>query len=142
MGPRIFTVRQANALIPALESAFAELDRVRDRLRKVKSKMDVLEMLWAEEVHTESCPDSREYKHYVEEIESARHAYEAATRKLVDHEVVLKSVEAGLIDFYGVIEGRLVFLCWKRGETAVDFFHHLEDGFPGRQQIAPEYKLR
>ena len=37
-------------------------------------------------------------------------------------------------------ENRLVFLCWKRGEKTIEYYHHLEDGFPGRQPI-PEEEL-
>jgi hypothetical protein len=140
MGPRIFSVREANALIPGLESAFAEFDAVRERLRRVKQKVDVLEMIWADEVRSESNPDHREYRHYTEEIEKAKQAFEAATRRVQEHEVVLKSVDAGLVDFYGVIEGRLVFLCWQRGEKAVEWYHHLDDGFAGRRPIGAEHR--
>ncbi len=138
MGPRVFTVREANALIPRIAQCFIEFDGIRDRLRRVKAKIDVLEMLWADEVQSESNPDNREYRHYVEEVEKSKQAYEAVTRRLVEMEVVLKSVDTGLIDFYGVVESRLVFLCWKRGEKAVDWYHHLEDGYPGRREIPAE----
>ena len=140
MGPKIYTVREAEACLPALESAFDSLDQIRSRLRKIKGKIDVLEMLWGEEIHSEANPDHREYDHYVAEVEKLKQDYESATKRIGDLEVVLKSVESGLIDFYGVIDGHLVFLCWKRGEKGVEFFHHLEDGFAGRQAIAHEYK--
>ncbi|MBI2931645.1 MAG: DUF2203 domain-containing protein [Planctomycetes bacterium] len=141
MGPKVFTVREANGLIPRLEEILAEMDRVRDRVRKVKSKMDVLEMLWGEEVQSESCPDHREYRHYIEEVEGTKQGFDAISKKLADMEALLKSVDTGLVDFYGVIDGRLVFLCWKRGEKSIEYYHHLEEGFGGRREIAAEYKL-
>lgn len=138
MGPRIYTVRECNALIPKVEEALHALDQVRSRLKQIKGKMDILEMLWGEEIQSDQNPDHREYTHYVEEIEATKKDYEACTRRLADLEVMLKSVETGLVDFYGVVDGRLVFLCWKRGEKAVEFYHHLEDGFAGRQPIPSE----
>jgi hypothetical protein len=138
MGPRIYTVREANALIPKVEDVLVSLDQVRSRLKQCKNKLDVLEMLWGEEIHSEQNPDHREFAHYVSEIEKAKKDYEACTRRLADMEVMLKSVETGLIDFYGVIDGRLVFLCWKRGEKSIEYYHHLEDGFAGRQAIPAE----
>jgi hypothetical protein len=138
MGPRIFTAREINGLVPKLEKLFETVDALKARLRQLKSKMDVLEMIWGEEVHSETNPDHREYLHYVQEIESTKKEYESALQKFAELEAVVKSLDQGLVDFYGVIDGRLVFLCWKRGEKGVEFFHHLEEGFAGRQPIPAE----
>ena len=142
MGPRIYTAREATELVPRLERIFGQLDSIRDRLKRIKGKVDVLEMLWGEEVHSESNPDAREYGHYMEEIEEAKKAYEGANRKIAEIEAIVKSVEHGLVDFYGVVEGRLVFLCWKRGEKSVESYHHLEEGFAGRQPLPSEEPAR
>lgn len=138
MGPRIFTAREVNALIPKLGKLFDGVDALKARLRQLKSKMDVLEMIWGEEVQTETNPDHREYLHYVEELETAKKDYEAGLQKFGELEAVVKSLDQGLVDFYGVIDNRLVFLCWKRGEGSVEYFHHLEEGFAGRQPIPAE----
>ncbi len=135
MGPKIFTVRQANDCIPKLEENFKSLDDIRHRMKKLKGKMDVLEMLWGEEIHADSNPDHREFAHYIEDMDGLKVQYEGVGKKLAELEVVLKSVEQGLIDFYGVVDSRLVFLCWKRGEASIEHFHHLEEGFGGRQPI-------
>jgi hypothetical protein len=135
MGPRVYTPREASGLISQLDRIFGDLDTVRERLRSIKAKTDLLEMIWGDEVRTETNPDHREYAHYLEEVDQAKKDFEAAGRKVQELEGVVKSIEQGLVDFYGVIEGRLVFLCWKRGETAIEYYHHLEDGFQGRQPI-------
>ena len=95
-------------------------------------------MIWGDEVQTETNPDHREHKHYIEELEATKKGYEAALLKFGELDAVVKSLDQGLIDFYGVIDNRLVFLCWKRGEKSVEFFHHLEEGFGGRQPIPAE----
>ena len=138
MGPRIFTIQEANTHLPEIEALFAKLDHVRDRLKKTKSKLDVLQMIWGEEIHSDTNPDRREHHHYMEEIERLKKEFDELTAKLVDFEVYLKNVDTGLLDFYGVIDDRLVFLCWQRGEKSVEWYHHLEDGFAGRQRIPEE----
>jgi len=142
MGPRIYTAREANALVPKLTQAFDEIDEVRNRLKTIKAKMDVLEMIWGEEIQAETNPDHKEHAHYLEEIEQAKKDYDAAGRRIADFEAVVKSIEQGLVDFYGVIDSRLVFLCWKRGEKTIEYYHHLEDGFTGRQPIPAEELAR
>jgi len=142
MGPKIFTVRDAKQILPELEIIFKDLDQVRSRLRKLKGKMDVLEMLWGEEVHLEENPDYREYLHYAQEIQGAKVNFESIHTRFADQEVVLKNLDSGLIDFYGVIDRRLVFLCWKRGENSVEYYHHLDSGFSGRENIPAEELAR
>ena len=142
MGPRVYTAREANLLVSKLERIFSDLDSIRGRLKTLKGKMDVLEMIWGEEIHAETTPDHREYAHYLEEVEQAKKEFDSTARKIQDLEGVVKSVEQGLVDFYGVIEGRLVFLCWKRGEKSIDFYHHLEDGFQGRMPLPTEEPAR
>ena len=138
MGPRIYTAQEAVGQIPQLEKIFSELDAIRERLRVVKGKMDVLEMLWGEEVASDSNPDAREYAHYVEQIEESKNQYEETNKKVAKLEALVKSVDQGLVDFYGVIDSRLIFLCWKRGETTIEYYHHLEEGFSGRLPIPSE----
>lgn len=135
MGPKIFTVKEANALIPDLENVFKELDAIRASIRQVKSKMDVLEMLWGESVNSENNPDRREYLHYIEEVEKLKKQFDATINKFAEMECFLKGLDANLIDFYSVIEGRLVYICWQRGESEIGYWHHLEDGFAGRQPL-------
>ena len=47
----------------------------------------------------------------------------------------LKSLETGLIDFPAVINKKEVWLCWKWNESEVSHWHHIHDGFNGRQSI-------
>jgi hypothetical protein len=39
------------------------------------------------------------------------------------------------VDFYGQIDGRDVFWCWKNGEERIEYWHEVEAGFAGRQMI-------
>ena len=48
---------------------------------------------------------------------------------------VLKGFEQGLVDFYGMYEGRVVCLCWLQGEGSVTHWHELDAGFSGRRPI-------
>jgi len=49
--------------------------------------------------------------------------------------VVIKDINAGLVDFPALREGREVYLCWRYGEEAVQFWHDLDAGFAGRQPV-------
>src|SRR2546428_10624448 len=48
---------------------------------------------------------------------------------------VFKGFEEGLVDFYGKLDGKEIFWCWKRGEDRLEHWHELEAGYAGRQPI-------
>jgi hypothetical protein len=52
-----------------------------------------------------------------------------------DRGIVVRDIEQGLIDFPGSREGRQIYLCWRLGEDAVDFWHDRATGFAGRQPL-------
>ena len=46
-----------------------------------------------------------------------------------------KGIEAGLVDFYALRDDRLVYLCWRLGESRIDHWHDLDTGVDGRRPI-------
>lgn len=53
--------------------------------------------------------------------------------------VQVKDLNIGLLDFPAYLEGEIVLLCWKLGETRIGFWHSLEDGFRGRQPVEDRF---
>ena len=49
-----------------------------------------------------------------------------------------KGAAEGLVDFPAMLNGRLVYLCWKLGEPEVQYWHDLEAGFQGRQPLGKQ----
>lgn len=135
MGPRVFSLEEADGLIPDVEAVFQELDALRERAATVKKKMDVLEMIHGAEILKTPTPDGREYRLLLDEVGGLRKQFEEACGRIVELGGHLKGVDEGLVDFCGVIDGRLVELCWKRGEDRISHFHHIGEGFPGRRPL-------
>src|SRR5213592_3073533 len=48
---------------------------------------------------------------------------------------VFKGFEQGLVDFYGKLDGKEIFWCWKIGEDRIEHWHELEAGYAGRQPV-------
>jgi len=49
--------------------------------------------------------------------------------------VQVKDLDIGLLDFPCEVDGRIVLLCWKMGETSITHWHSPEEGFAGRKPI-------
>ncbi|MBI3818939.1 MAG: DUF2203 domain-containing protein [Planctomycetes bacterium] len=134
-GPRIFTVEEIDALIPELESKFIELDGLRNRLRTLKIRVDALEMIWGEQVNRDDCSDNKEYLHHIEDMKSAEDEFQKTSASFQEFGATVKGLNPGLLDFYGVRDGFLVYLCWRRGESNCEYWHHIDTGFAGRQRL-------
>lgn len=48
---------------------------------------------------------------------------------------VPKDLTLGLVDFIHVRDGREVNLCWKIGESAVGYWHGLDEGYANRRPL-------
>ena len=53
---------------------------------------------------------------------------------------VVKDLDTGLVDFPTLFRGTEVYLCWKLGETAIAFWHGVEEGFRGRKAIDQDFR--
>jgi hypothetical protein len=61
----------------------------------------------------------------------------AAVEELTDQGIVLRDLDAGLIDFPARLpDGREYLLCWVLGEPEVGFWHWPEAGFAGRRPLS------
>lgn len=55
-----------------------------------------------------------------------------------EHGAQVKDVDTGLIDFPARRHGETVLLCWQLGEAEIRYWHRVEDGFAGRQELPLE----
>jgi len=125
MSMRYFTLDEANALLPELEPLVGRLLELRARVtHESRSMGEVLSDLRS---NVGGPGASRLVKEF-EEIE-------LLIRRVQSYGCVVKSLEAGLLDFLCERDGRDVFLCWRYGESSIQFFHELHLGYSGRQAV-------
>ena len=60
---------------------------------------------------------------------------QADVGRLDGWDISLRDIRSGLIDFPALAGGRQVWLCWRLGETVIDWWHELDDGFGGRRPL-------
>ena len=57
-------------------------------------------------------------------------------QKLTSVGVIIKDLDAGLIDFYSIFQDREIFLCWRYGEATIYSWHEVENGFEDRKDVS------
>jgi hypothetical protein len=131
-GPRFFTVEEANALVAALELEFGRLAGLRTELAPLIASFGDAELAVAL-LRGETPPKGREAD--AERLGQLAAEITAVLERVNGMGCLVKDVEIGLVDFYAVVDGEPVFLCWQFGEPAVTHWHSLEGGFAGRKEI-------
>jgi hypothetical protein len=142
---RVFTVEEANALVPHLTEVMARVEVRRVEIQRLHDKLQVLEALWGERVLELGNPDREEALLYHRALESCvRGLEETVEQGIIAHGLRFPrgGIENGLVDFLTTWEGRWVYLCWHRGEPAVQAWHEVREGFAGRRALTAEHERR
>jgi hypothetical protein len=56
--------------------------------------------------------------------------------------VQVKDLDTGLLDFPFRLDGDIVLLCWRMGESSIEHWHTVESGFKGRQPVDERFRRR
>jgi hypothetical protein len=129
---RLFTAEQANAALPEIRPLVERLVERRADLLVATARLAELS---AGVAGNGSRIDPAQRSAFADAAAAAQEGLRAAVEALAQAGVVVKDLDAGLIDFPSEREGRPVFLCWQLGEDEVRFWHGLDEGFAGRKPL-------
>jgi len=133
--PKTLTVSEANALLPTVRPLLQQLQGLQRSIVQTNQRLDEL----VAKLATGNGYPIQSIKQQVQELTKHQlqliEAFQSALQQLEMLGCMLKDLDIGLIDFYSLRDGRLIFLCWKLEEERVRFWHTLEDGYAGRQLL-------
>jgi len=131
-----FTLPEAQRLIPLVDRLLQEAIRLKPDFDKAGAELAKMK----ERIHMMggSVVDRPPFVEVKERRDRASQGLRKAIQELIDLGVELKDLDSGLVDFPTLFRGREVYLCWKIGETAIEFWHG-EEGFRGRKPIDQDF---
>ena len=130
---KYFTVDQANKMLPLVEKIVGDIVQQFQVVNELGSRLNGV--LQRDGKRRKDDPYTEELAHTKSEFDAEETRLRAFQSELEELGVELKGAD-GLCDFPGLKDGREVCLCWKLGESAVQFWHEVHTGFAGRQPIA------
>lgn len=139
MKGKIYTPQEASRMVPLLSRVADDLVATH---RKVQTALQALELEQArldDEAGQGLGATGSESHGRVEALEREVARRLEWSQGYVDEVEALggavRDCEMGCIDFYGEIDGLIVYLCWKRGEHDVSHWHHLDEGYAHRRPV-------
>ncbi len=130
---RLFTVEEANELLPRLRRILAHLQEARQRLLAAQHELGD-RFHGGPRGNGHASPNS-EMARLSTAGEAAQAQIAAAAAAIQELGGELKDPERGMIDFRTEREGRVVYLCWLLDEPRVMYWHELDGGYRGRQRL-------
>ena len=119
---RVYTVEEANALLPYLAPTLVEL---REKFELAESARESVAQAaagngWSEKRERWSVTMAR-----VAEL----------MERLQEWGLELRDIATGLVDFPAVVDGEEAYLCWRLGEPEIAYYHSRTEGFGGRRRL-------
>src|SRR5271155_1541684 len=133
MADRTFTLDEAKTLLPILESLLKQatngkrlIEAVDAELQELARRVYVNGGMMLNVVHLA--------RRKVEREKAIRRAKDALA-EINATGVQVKDLDIGLLDFPCKVDGEILLLCWKQGESTITHWHGTNEGFPGRKPI-------
>src|SRR5215216_5719563 len=127
---RLFTIEQANAMLPLVRAITGDLATL---AKDVVERRHRLALLTSGRDLKPGDPYSDELAQMEAELERDAVRLQGYVDELRELGVEPKGAVEGLVDFPCKLDGRVIYLCWKLGEPEVLYWHDLDSGFSGRQ---------
>ena len=136
---RVFTLSEINALIPDLSDLVG--DQLREQSEIEHGLAELTRLSGSTPQSLEAGPgEGSEVRKLKRELKQRIERYEAGWARVQTMGGVVKDPQTGLVDFYGRVGEKLVWLCWRYGEDSLSHYHELESGFSGRRPLTADVR--
>lgn len=137
---KTFTLEEAQSLLPLMESLLKRAMESKLAAQEVESRISELGgriyLSGGLRVNVaEAGRDRLEMEGHLQRVKESIAEIDAIG-------VQVKDIESGLLDFPCRIDDQVVLLCWRMGETSIEHWHTIEDGFKGRRPLDERFRRR
>ena len=142
MPHRSFTVQEANALLPRLSEVLDEIAEARVVIEHCQAGISLLKTLWGKDVEEPQNPDFEEYDSHCRTLEEKAQLIKRLIKEEIQDQGLRfpqGGLQYGLVDFPTTYHGRWVYLCWRKGEPQIMYWHEIDAGYGGRTALTPAH---
>jgi len=133
--PRLFTLSDANDLLPTLEPLMCRLMAKRRELRQYEKAVEAFR---AKASRDGGILPGADYAHIREESIRILTEIREGVQEIEAFGCLVKDLDLGVVNFLARRGREQVFLCWRLGEPEIRFWHDLREGFAGRKPVGED----
>ena len=122
MDRKLYTVAEANELLPYLAPTLVELREKLEEAGKIRTAVG-------------QAATSNGWSHHRDDWSATLARVSELIERLQEWQLELRDLSSGLVDFPAIVEGQKALLCWRLGEPEVAYWHRPDEGFAGRHPL-------
>ena len=128
---KLFELEEARSTLPLVSRIVSDIVEVTAQMKEI--------YLEIREVAGEGSDRDRldELQERLQEIADGRSEF---FEELAALGIEMKDPNKGLVDFPALLDGRVVYLCWKLGEETIEHWHELATGFDNREPVEGNFE--
>ena len=132
MANRYFKLEEAQGYVSWLVEKFEAIESLRSKISELKENIQNLQS----GINLNGGGSVIEQiSNYSSERDDISKLVDENIQSIHEKGILLKSIEHALVDFPSIREGREVYLCWHSGEEEIRYWHEINVGFSGRQEL-------
>src|SRR3954454_1985420 len=122
---RLFTLEQATGALPAVEKALRDLIKYKGEHDHADAALQAV----SRKGMLSGCMQIRggEVIGFRRQKQQAAESVKAAFEIIQEAGCLVKDLNTGLIDFSTLYRDREVYLCWRLGESAIEYWHGTDE---------------
>ncbi|MBN1492721.1 MAG: DUF2203 family protein [Candidatus Omnitrophica bacterium] len=128
---KVFSIEDANALVPTLKPLLIELAEKKSTMSKMHDALLTMELLDENNNNFET-ESGQEYLRRASSLENLIVSFETDLKQIAEYGCVLRDIEKGVVDFYHVYGKELVFLNWMNTDEDIQFWYELDSHYRNR----------
>ena len=124
-----YSIDDANTRVDELRPVLEQLRADRDRVAEAQNELQAFRRSNGSDDH------ARELQEREVRVRDLVRRMQRAVGQIEAWGITLRDIETGLVDFPALANGRPIWLCWRLGEGAIDWWHEMDEGFAGRRPL-------
>ena len=129
---RLFSVEEANALLPQLETLLSRLLKKKEMLDRLHDEFFMQELLHEATASTEK---NTRLEFGANEVDGSVSDLDKELSQFRSLGCILRNLDSGWVEFPAEWQGNVIYYCWKKGETTIQYYRKLHAPFAERLPI-------
>ena len=134
MKGKIFHPDEANRMLPLVSRIADDIVATYTRVQRALEALEAEKSRQAGDRAADEDHDAR-LRRLDEEVARYLDRFQGLIEEIEALGGTVKDYERPCIDFYGEVDGEIVYLCWQRGEDSIAHWHKLDEGFDHRRGL-------
>jgi len=137
---KTFTLEEAQSLLPVVESLLKRALEGKRAAQQIEYQISELgrRIYLTGGMRVDVAAASKQRAEMEENLQRVRESI----AEIDSIGVQVKDLDTGLLDFPCKVDDQVVLLCWRMGESAIEHWHTVDDGFKGRKPLDERFRRR